>query len=507
MFSPDGAKVATAVDHRLVLRDAETLAVIFMQDCDSKIDRIEWSRDSDHVLCAMYRKGKVQCFRASDDEWRCAVDEGPAGLAFAKWSPCGTRVLCVTEFRLRVSVWSLIDATCVYIRAPKFADGRGLDFSPDGKFLAFVRRERCADSILVVDARDWTTASAFAVATEDLADARWSPDSTSIAVHDAPHAYALILYAPDGRVLRDFKPDVGGGTASTTSTVPRADVAADAAGVRCQRWSSGGSFLAAGGRDRRCRVLNHVSWRAFADLAHADRVVAPATVAVYEETEERASRMGVAADSRDENADENASRAANAPRNVDPDASGSGEWWDDVLDGDESGFGAKDPVRVAARRKRELESGALVPRYVVRALPASLPIEERVPKETSGDDAEPSEVSCEGVSKIAWSFDDRFLATSDARTPRAVWIWDMVNIELCAVLVQMDDVAAFEWDPRMNRLAIVTGSERVYVWSPDGASFVQIPLPGFTAKTVSWNPVGDSFLLGDKGTFCCAFLG
>ena len=40
----------------------------------------------------------------------------------------------------------------------------------------------------------------------------------------------------------------------------------------------------------------------------------------------------------------------------------------------------------------------------------------------------------------------------------------MVNIELCAVLVQMDDVAAFEWDPRLNRLAIVTGSERVYVW-------------------------------------------
>ena len=82
------------MDHRLVLRDAETLAVIFMQDCAAKIDRIEWSRDSDHVLCAMYRKGKVQCFRASDDEWRCAVDEGPAGIAFAKWSPCGTRVLC-----------------------------------------------------------------------------------------------------------------------------------------------------------------------------------------------------------------------------------------------------------------------------------------------------------------------------------------------------------------------------------------------------------------------------
>ena len=488
MFSPDGAKVATAVDHRLVLRDAETLAVIFMQDCDSKIDKIEWSRDSDHVLCAMYRKGKVQCFRASDDEWRCAVDEGPAGIAFAKWSPCGTRVLCVTEFRLRVTVWSLIDATCVYIRAPKFADGRGLDFSPDGKFLAFVRRERAADSILVVDARDWTVASAFAVATEDLADARWSPDSTSIAVHDAPHAYALILYAPDGRVLRDFKPDVGGGTATTE---PRAELAADAAGVRCQRWSSGGSFLAAGGRDRRCRVLNHVSWRAFADLAHADRVVAPATAAVYEETEERA----VARASR---ADEN--------ENADP-ADDSGEWWDDALDGDDGEDAARVKLkraRDATRREKDLESGALVPKYVVRALPASLPIDD---DDGSRDDDAGESVSSSGVFRAAWSHDDRFLATCDARTSRAVWIWDMVNIELCAVLVQMRRVAAFEWDPRANRLAVVTGSERAYVWSPEGASFVQIPLPGFTAKTLSWNPVGDSFLLGDTGTFCCAFMG
>ena len=475
------------MDHRLVLRDAETLAVIFMQDCDSKIDKIEWSRDSDHVLCAMYRKGKVQCFRASDDAWRCAVDEGPAGIAFAKWSPCGTRVLCVTEFRLRLTVWSLIDATCVYIRAPKFADGRGLDFSPDGKFLAFVRRERCADSILVVDARDWTVASAFAVATEDLADARWSPDSTSIAVHDAPHAYALILYAPDGRVLRDFKPDVGG----TAAAEPRrANAAADAAGVRCQRWSSGGSFLAAGGRARRCRVLNHVSWRAFADLAHADRVVAPATVAVYEETEERAGPT----------------RTSRADENADP-VDDSGEWWDDALDGDDGEDAARVKLkraRDATRREKDLESGALVPKYVVRALPASLPIDD---DDGSRDDDAGESVSSSGVFRAAWSHDDRFLATCDARTSRAVWIWDMVNIELCAVLVQMRRVAAFEWDPRANRLAVVTGSERAYVWSPEGASFVQIPLPGFTAKTLSWNPVGDSFLLGDTGTFCCAFMG
>ena len=140
----------------------------------------------------------------------------------------------------------------------------------------------------------------------------------------------------------------------------------------------------------------------------------------------------------------------------------------------------------------------------MRALPASLPIDD---DDGSRDDDAGESVSSSGVFRAAWSHDDRFLATCDARTSRAVWIWDMVNIELCAVLVQMRRVAAFEWDPRANRLAVVTGSERAYVWSPEGASFVQIPLPGFTAKTLSWNPVGDSFLLGDTGTFCCAFMG
>ena len=83
----------------------------------------------------------------------------------------------------------------------------------------------------------------------------------------------------------------------------------------------------------------------------------------------------------------------------------------------------------------------------------------------------------------------------------------MVNIELCSVLVQMDPVVEFKWDPRGNRLAVITNSERVYVWSPNGASFVQIPLPQFTPKTLTWNPEGGSFALGDKGTFCVAFLG
>jgi WD40 repeat protein len=460
------------VDHRLVLRDAETLEVIFMQDCVDKIQRIEWSHDSDHILCAMYKKGKVQCFRSTDDDWRCAIDEGPAGIVFAKWAPCGTRILCVTEFKLRVSVWSLLDTSCVYIKSPKFDDGRGLDFSPDGKFLAFVERKRCTDSILIVDAETWTTSATFGVVTEDLADAQWSPDSTSISVFDAPHACALVLYSPDGRVLREFKTDE---SAELMKTKSFSSYAHDA-GVLCQRWSSGGSFLAAGGRDRRVRVLNHVSWHAFADLRHADRIVTPAAVAVYEEVEEQSPGGTVTENQPEEN----------VPLEFD-------------AFGDLTGAAAKNIAGSGWSRANASRDGTFVPRYAVRPLPVSVPATTRL----RGEGGEGDEAG--GVDTIEWSFDDRFLATRDSGRNRAVWIWDMVRMELCAVLIQTHPVLEIKWDPRKNRLAVVTGLERVYVWSPDGASFVQIPLPGFAAHSVGWNPNGSSFALGDKGTFCCAF--
>jgi hypothetical protein len=71
----------------------------------------------------------------------------------------------------------------------------------------------------------------------------------------------------------------------------------------------------------------------------------------------------------------------------------------------------------------------------------------------------------------------------------------------------MEPVRAFEWDPaHPARLALVCGTNRAYVWTPEGASFVQIPIPGFEAKTLAWNPKGGAFALGDKGTFCCAFI-
>ena len=106
---------------------------------------------------------------------------------------------------------------------------------------------------------------------------------------------------------------------------------------------------------------------------------------------------------------------------------------------------------------------------------------------------------------MAWSGDGTYLATRNDNAPTAVWIWDVSRLELCAVLLQIEHVKSVAWDPHHHRLAVVTGGERVYIWTPEGASFVQIPLPDFVARTVGWSPSGGQFLLGDKDTFCCAY--
>lgn len=57
-------------------------------------------------------------------------------------------------------------------------------------------------------------------------------------------------------------------------------------GLKGVSWSPGGQLLAAGSYDQRCRVLNHVTWQAFAELAHPNTVRLPASAAVYKEVEE-----------------------------------------------------------------------------------------------------------------------------------------------------------------------------------------------------------------------------
>ncbi|GJM91471.1 hypothetical protein PR202_ga07846 [Eleusine coracana subsp. coracana] len=132
-FSPDARFVAVAVDYRLVVRDVASLKVVQLFSCMDKISSVEWAPDSEYILCGLYKRPMVQAWSLSQPDWTCKIDEGQAGIAYARWSPDSRHILTTSEFQLRLTVWSLVNTACVHVQWPKHAsrDLAGVEWSPD----------------------------------------------------------------------------------------------------------------------------------------------------------------------------------------------------------------------------------------------------------------------------------------------------------------------------------------------------------------------------------------
>jgi WD40 repeat protein len=160
-FSPDGKYIATAVEYRLVIREVESLRVVQLYSCLDKIHHMEWSCTSTYVLCLLKDRGIVQVWSVDDPDWTCKIDDGPAGIQHASWSSDGQSIIVIADFQIRMTVWSLVDRSCKYLKGPKHA-AKGMAFSPDGEYLAVLEvsmegSPRCAHTTQAVhrEFQDW----------------------------------------------------------------------------------------------------------------------------------------------------------------------------------------------------------------------------------------------------------------------------------------------------------------------------------------------------------------
>ena len=140
-------------------------------------------------------------------------------------------------------------------------------------------------------------------------------------------------------------------------------------------------------------------------------------------------------------------------------------------------------------------------KYVVDALPLVLP----TPIAPSVEKADPKI----GISIVAWSTGDRYLVSRNDSVPTAVWVWDTQKLALAAVLQQLEAVRCIAWDPKRLRFALCTATSKLFLWSPEGCSVVDVPLSGgqtFQVRKMEWNVEGTCVLLMDKTKFCCCYL-
>lgn len=112
-----------------------------------------------------------------------------------------------------------------------------------------------------------------------------------------------------------------------------------------------------------------------------------------------------------------------------------------------------------------------------------------------------------GVGHVAFSQDNRYLATKNDNMPNALWLWDVSKLCLSALLLQTSSVRAFQWDPKQPRLAVCTGNNKLYLWSPAGCVSVVVPTEAtFQITSLQFHPDGNILLLLGKDHMCLCFL-
>ena len=84
-FSPSSSHIATAVEHRVVIRDAETLQIQHLFSCSEPVSEVLWSPHSDLILCASYKAAQFQVWGIGEgnvsQDWTACIDEGNERIA------------------------------------------------------------------------------------------------------------------------------------------------------------------------------------------------------------------------------------------------------------------------------------------------------------------------------------------------------------------------------------------------------------------------------------------
>eukprot|EP00158_Paraphelidium_tribonemae_P008399 Partr_v1_DN28571_c0_g1_i2_m73991 putative WD repeat containing, antisense to TP73 len=416
-FSPDGQLIATAVEHRLVIRDAESLQILALFNNPTPSSIVEWSMDSQLVMCACYStskfakgsRGWIRVYKvvssasgvvSSDSaavEWSAQIDEGLAGLVRCQLSPGGGRLLMAwSDFKLRLNIYRLDNPSkqVYYVKFPK--SERCFDFRCDGRYFCIGERSSAdgKDYVSIVDVESMDVVKYFCVQPAvNIESMHWSPCGQFIAIVDTCLTWRVLIYSPVGRLLHSI------------SSPPSGCLL----GVKAVQWSPSGQFLALlGAEDRAVSIVNHLTWSSVIDLDLSSLCIdASDSIPVFVEVSH--SSIPVT----------------------------------------ESQAAGVDGVRFKAQ-------------YQLAQYPVTLP-------STSASLALPS--------LMAWSSDGKYLAMRLSNRPSLVIIFDVSVCKFAAILLHLSPIRNFHWNPSVADQLILgcQNSGFVYWWTPSGCSSIQIP--------------------------------
>jgi len=204
-FSPNSVYLAIAKTNSLIIYDNEELKVIQKFSFQNPISKFLWSPDSSLVLMAFYKTGICEVRSISNPKWICTINESQSGITNCLWTPDSRKILLFNDFNVRMSIWSLVDKSTVYINSPKF-NNKCLLFSDNGNFMALAERNNGKDFIGIYFTGDFSLVSHFQVGTFDMTDLLWTKDATSLIIVDTPLEVKFLVYSPTGNLIATHEP-------------------------------------------------------------------------------------------------------------------------------------------------------------------------------------------------------------------------------------------------------------------------------------------------------------
>lgn len=196
-----------------IYRNSQPVERLQLFACIDKIESFDFSPDEQYVLCTLPARSCVQVFCIADPNWKCRINEGPAGLISSAWTPDSRNVITESDFGIQISVWSLTDNSQSIITFPKpttklhsiiahhnRAVSPTYAFSDSQQFLVVVHRMELQDYIGIYSLNPLIEVIKFRSRSADICCIQWLPLDTHIVAIDSPIYHKCCVYSPAGEV-------------------------------------------------------------------------------------------------------------------------------------------------------------------------------------------------------------------------------------------------------------------------------------------------------------------
>lgn len=259
-FSSNGAYLAIAFQANLLIKDAKTLETRQSFIFADVIQHMEWSLNSEYILCANIKKAIIQVYSVRFPQWKCKLTESSAGLQSVAWSPDSKCIFTIADFNIQISIWNLEDQTVSHIQNLKTSTFDKLYFNPDGQKLAVIVTEEDEDKVEIYKTDNWKISRRLICERLCSIDGIcWSPNNELLCIWcSSPAESKLLVYSTVWE-----KPVVAW---TPSEIVQPFETYKELKGIENIEWSPSGQLLAVIGFNEMIVLLNYITWKSLSQL-------------------------------------------------------------------------------------------------------------------------------------------------------------------------------------------------------------------------------------------------